>query len=149
MRLSCFIWVGPKWVLSVLTWERQREVRHRQREGDTNADAEVGIMSPCARQYEAHLGDTETGKGQEGFSLRTSGESIVLLTPWIGISGLQNCERINAASFFFFFFATKFVAIYFNNGVAVQLLSHVWLLATPWTAAMPGFPVLHYLPEFV
>ena len=51
--------------------------------------------------------------------------------------------------FLFFFFATKFVAIYFNNVVAVQLLSHVLLLATPWTAAMPGFPVLHYLPEFV
>ena len=28
MRLSCFIWVGPKWVLSVITWERQKEVRH-------------------------------------------------------------------------------------------------------------------------
>ena len=27
-------------------------------------------------------------------------------------------------------------------------LSHVWLFATPWTASMPGFPVLHYLLEF-
>ena len=31
----------------------------------------------------------------------------------------------------------------------VQLLSHVQLFATPWTAAHPGFPVLHYLLEFV
>ena len=31
----------------------------------------------------------------------------------------------------------------------VQLLSRIWLLVTPWTAALPGFlPVLHYLPEF-
>ena len=27
-------------------------------------------------------------------------------------------------------------------------LSHVWLFAIPWTASMPGFRVLHYLPEF-
>ena len=32
--------------------------------------------------------------------------------------------------------------------VAVQLLSHVRLFVTPWTAAGQGFPVLHYLPEF-
>ena len=32
---------------------------------------------------------------------------------------------------------------------SVQSLSHVQLFATPWTAAMPGFPVLHYFPEFV
>ena len=30
----------------------------------------------------------------------------------------------------------------------VQSLSHVQLFETPWTAAMPGSPVLHYLPEF-
>ena len=36
------------------------------------------------------------------------------------------------------------VDICFVN-VAVQLLSHVQLSATPWTA---GFPVLHYFPEF-
>ena len=30
----------------------------------------------------------------------------------------------------------------------VQLLSHVWLLATLWICSTPGFPVLHYLPEF-
>ena len=29
--------------------------------------------------------------------------------------------------------------------VVVQLLSHVWCFAIPWT---PGFSVLHYLPEF-
>ena len=33
--------------------------------------------------------------------------------------------------------------------VIAQLLSYVWLLGTPWTAAgNPGFPVLHYLLEF-
>ena len=32
--------------------------------------------------------------------------------------------------------------------VAVQLLSHVRLFVTPWTAARQSFPVLHYLPEF-
>ena len=31
--------------------------------------------------------------------------------------------------------------------VFVQLLSHVRLFVTPWTAAHTGFPVLHYLPE--
>ena len=30
----------------------------------------------------------------------------------------------------------------------VQSLSRVWLFATLWIAAPPGFPVLHYLPEF-
>ena len=31
----------------------------------------------------------------------------------------------------------------------VQLLSHVRLFGTPWTDySMPGFPVLHCLPEF-
>ena len=29
----------------------------------------------------------------------------------------------------------------------VQWLSCVWLFVTPWTAAMPGFPVLYHLPE--
>ena len=24
---------------------------------------------------------------------------------------------------------------------------HIWLFATPWTAAMPGFPVFYHLPE--
>ena len=33
--------------------------------------------------------------------------------------------------------------------IVVQLLSHVLLLATPWTAcSTSGFPVLHHLPEF-
>ena len=27
-------------------------------------------------------------------------------------------------------------------------ISSVWFFATPWTAAWPGFPVLHHLPEF-
>ena len=31
--------------------------------------------------------------------------------------------------------------------VVVQLLRHAWLFATPWTAAQPGFPILHHLPE--
>ena len=31
----------------------------------------------------------------------------------------------------------------------VWWLSCVWLFVTPWTAAMPGFPVLYHLPEFV
>ena len=30
----------------------------------------------------------------------------------------------------------------------VQLLSRVRLFAAPWTCSMPGFPVLHHLPEF-
>ena len=30
----------------------------------------------------------------------------------------------------------------------VQSLSHVRLFATPTNSSMPGFPVLHYLPEF-
>ena len=32
--------------------------------------------------------------------------------------------------------------------IVVQLLSRVQLFATPWTQSIPGFPVLHYLPEF-
>ena len=31
---------------------------------------------------------------------------------------------------------------------SVQLLSHVWLFATSWTAARSGLPVHHQLPEF-
>ena len=33
------------------------------------------------------------------------------------------------------------------NHVAVQLLTSVWLCG-PMDCSMPGFPVLHYLPEF-
>ena len=32
--------------------------------------------------------------------------------------------------------------------VVVELLSHVWLFVTPMDFSMPGFPVLHQLPEF-
>ena len=42
------------------------------------------------------------------------------------------------------FFEEKNFLIMFT----VQILSHVGLFATPWTAAPPGSPVLHYLPEF-
>ena len=31
--------------------------------------------------------------------------------------------------------------------VVVELLSHIQLFATPWTAAEPGFPALHYFPQ--
>ena len=31
--------------------------------------------------------------------------------------------------------------------VVIQSLSHVGLFATQWIAALPGFPVLHHLPE--
>ena len=33
--------------------------------------------------------------------------------------------------------------------VVVQLLSRVWHFVTPVDCSTPGFPVLHYLPEFV
>ena len=33
--------------------------------------------------------------------------------------------------------------------LVVQLLSRVWLFLTPLHCSSPGFPVLHYLPEFV
>ena len=47
----------------------------------------------------------------------------------------------------------EWVAVSFSNAwkwkVKVKLLSYVWLLGTPWTAAgNPSFPVLHYLLEF-
>ena len=32
--------------------------------------------------------------------------------------------------------------------VVAQSLGHVWLFAWPMDCSMPGFPVLHYLPEF-
>ena len=35
-----------------------------------------------------------------------------------------------------------------GNSLVIQSLSQVPLFATPWTAAMPGFPVLHQLLEF-
>ena len=41
-----------------------------------------------------------------------------------------------------------FLSTFWFIVVAVQLLSHVRLFVTPWTAARQGFPVLHYLPEF-
>ena len=37
----------------------------------------------------------------------------------------------------------------FFNFVVIQSLSPVWLILIPWTTAPPGFPVLHYLLEFV
>ena len=40
--------------------------------------------------------------------------------------------------------------VFFNCGkifVVVHLLSHVQFFETPWTAARPGFPVLHHLLE--
>ena len=33
------------------------------------------------------------------------------------------------------------------NVAVVQLPGRVWLFVTPWTAAWPGFPVLHHLPK--
>ena len=35
-----------------------------------------------------------------------------------------------------------------SNKRCCQSLSRVWLFAIPWTAALPHFPVFHYLPEF-
>ena len=32
--------------------------------------------------------------------------------------------------------------------IFVQLLSCIQLFVTPWNCSMPGFPVLHYFPEF-
>ena len=32
--------------------------------------------------------------------------------------------------------------------LVVLLLSSIWLLVNSWISAWPGFPVLHYLPEF-
>ena len=34
-----------------------------------------------------------------------------------------------------------------NTAVVVQLLSHIWL-CDPIDYSTPGFPILHYLPEF-
>ena len=64
-----------------------------------------------------------------------------------------------AISYFFFSFSStmlainSFILLFVQNVwvfifcfVALQLLSNVWLFATPWTA--PSFPVLHCLPEF-
>ena len=38
--------------------------------------------------------------------------------------------------------------VLFDIFVAIQLLSCVRLLCDPTDCSMPGFPVLHYLPEF-
>ena len=32
--------------------------------------------------------------------------------------------------------------------ISAQMLSHVWLFATPMDCSTPGLPVLHHLPEF-
>ena len=37
-------------------------------------------------------------------------------------------------------------ATVFSQFSSVQLLSHVRLFATPWTAALPGLPIHHQLP---
>ena len=42
-----------------------------------------------------------------------------------------------------------FVSNIYSVSQSVQLLSHVWLFVTPWTAcSTPGFPVHHQLLEF-
>ena len=41
----------------------------------------------------------------------------------------------------------KFLSIYAVY-VVVQLLSHAQLVCNPMDCSMPGFPALHYLPEF-
>ena len=41
----------------------------------------------------------------------------------------------------------KFLSIYAVY-VVVQSLSHAQLFCSPMDCSMPGFPVLHYLPEF-
>ena len=46
----------------------------------------------------------------------------------------------------FSFLASRTLGNY--SFISVQLLSHVWLFATPWTAATPGLPVHLQLPEF-
>ena len=42
----------------------------------------------------------------------------------------------------------KKIVVLFDIFVAIQLLSCVRLLCDPTDCSMPGFPVLHYLPEF-
>ena len=53
--------------------------------------------------------------------------------------------------YFILFWATsvtELLAIIYFNVVVVWSLSHVRLFATTWTAATPGFPVLHHLLQF-
>ena len=49
---------------------------------------------------------------------------------------------------FFFRSFSSLWAIYMSGVSSVQLLSHVWL-CDPMDCSMPGFLVLHCLPEFV
>ena len=58
---------------------------------------------------------------------------LTLMRCWReGLSFLRDCSRTSSLQTF----------------SSVQLLSHVQLFVTPWGCSTPGFPVLHYLPEF-
>ena len=59
-------------------------------------------------------------------------------------------KNINLATFVYnkiYWIYWKKFSINLKWRVVVQSTSHVWLFATPLDCSMPGFPVLHHLPE--
>lgn len=59
----------------------------REREGHVKSEAKIGVWHPKAKE---HLELLEAGRGKEGLSPKTFGETVGANTL---ISGLQNCEQ--------------------------------------------------------
>ena len=73
----------------------------------------------------------EVGGSKADFFSRSSGGNMVPTKPWLQTSSLQNCERIILC-------CSKLPVcdtLLWQLFSSIQSLSHVWLLATPWTAA--------------
>ena len=68
-----------------------------------------------------------------------------LLTIYFYFSSLSN--SISDCCFWWIFYLIHHI-FQLPSIVVIQSLSHFWLSVTQWSAARPGFPVLHCLPDF-
>ena len=81
--------------------------------------------------------------------------TLITKSSWDITGNKDFSQNIQYANFlpiqFFMPFSKDAVSSTIASGtdcIVVQSLSLVQLFETAWTAAMPGSPVLHYLPEF-
>lgn len=90
MRLPWITWVGPK-SYDECPNEKQKRRRHRERNscGDGRT---LKFMQPQTKEC---LESPKPGREMEKFSPKAFQGSVVSLTPWFWIVGLQNYDRIH------------------------------------------------------
>ena len=97
-------------------------------------DAEVPILWPPDVKSQFIGKDPDAGKDR-GQEKRMKEDKMVGWLHWL--SGYES-EQTQGDS----------ECLFMSSVAVVPLLSHVWL-CDPMNCSMPGFPVLHHLPEFV